>query len=509
MNPLRSQLFEEARSAGSFDVLVVGGGATGLGAAWDAATRGYRTLLVERGDFACGTSSRSTKLIHGGVRYLRQMNFSLVRESLHERGLLLHNAPDLVGWREFIIPVHRWMDRVYYGAGLRFYDLLAGTPRERATRVLSRTETLARIPGLRREGLVGGISYHDGQFDDAELALALVSAIRDAGGVPLNYVNCVGWMKAKGRVRGARLREEVTGREIEVEARVVINAAGVFSDPLRHRDQMHAPNLVAASRGSHLVLPRDRLGGDSALMVPETSDGRVLFAIPWRNRVLLGTTDVATREIGVEPMPTDEEVDYLLEHANRFLARRTERKDVLSMFAGLRPLVTRPGGEATAALPRDHFIEVSRGGLVSIVGGKWTTFRRMGEEVVDQAARVGGLAFHTARTERAMVAAPPLPDGGKPLHADLPITRADVERAAREQMAERVEDVLSRRTRCLLLDARASSKIAVRVAKQLAKFNGRDAEWEKAEATAFRRLARASLPGVTKDEDDREANGEA
>lgn len=493
MNPLRRQLWEEAQSPGTFDVMVVGGGATGLGAAWDAATRGYRTLLVERGDFASGTSSRSTKLIHGGVRYLRQMNVSLVRESLHERGLLLRNAPGLVGWREFVIPVRHWTEKFYYGAGLKLYDLLAGTPGGQATRVLTRTETLARIPGLRREGLLGGISYHDGQFDDTELALALVAAIREAGGLPLNHVNCVGWLKANGRIRGARLREALTGQEAEVEAKVVINATGVFSDALRHRDQKHCENLIAASRGSHLVLPRDRLGGGTALMVPETEDGRVLFAIPWHDRVLLGTTDVATRDIHTDPQPVVEEVDYLLEHANRFLARPTERADVLGMFAGLRPLVVKAGKGGTASLPRDHFIEVSPGGLVSIVGGKWTTFRRMAEEVVDSAARVGGLPYRGARTETATLPSPS-PCPGRPLHANLPVTRADVERAAREQMAEHVEDVLSRRTRCLLLDARASAKIAGRVARQLARLNGRDAEWVQAETESFRQVARQSLP---------------
>jgi glycerol-3-phosphate dehydrogenase len=310
----------------------------------------------------------------------------------------------------------------------------------------------------------------------------------------VNYVDCVGLMKAGGKVLGVQLREALSGREMEVGARVVINATGVFSDEVRRQADPSAAGLIAASRGSHLVLPRDRLGGETALMVPETSDGRVLFAIPWHDRVLLGTTDVATGDLSTNPVPDAAEIEYLLEHANRFLAQPVGRNNVLSMFAGLRPLVTRSGGGGTASLPRDHFIEVSAGGLVSIVGGKWTTFRRMAEDVVDRAAQVGGLPQKPAVTTGLRLAGPERL-GGARLHDGLPITEADVERAAREQLAERVEDVLSRRTRCLLLDAKASGAIAARIARTLARLNGRDAAWEREETRAFQQLAEAALPG--------------
>ena len=494
MNPWRKKELDRALSADKpFDVLIIGGGATGLGVAWDAATRGFSTLVVERGDFASGTSSRSTKLIHGGVRYLRQGNLSLVRESLRERGLLLRNAAGHVNWREFVIPVAGWLDKAFYGAGLKAYDLLAGGNEGRASSWLNREETLSRIPGLRADGVVGGVSYHDGQFDDAELALALVEVIREAGGAALNHVDCVGLVKENGRVRGVRLRDGIDGLEFELKARVVVNAAGVFGDGLRNLDRPGCVKLITASRGSHLVLPRDRLGGESALMVPKTSDGRVLFAIPWHDRVLLGTTDVATEAIEAEPVPDEAEIEFMLEHANRYLEGRTERKEVLSMFAGLRPLVASGKGGGTSALSREHVIETSLSGLISVAGGKWTTFRRMAEMVVNRAIIVGGFESVPCRTE-ALRLHPLRRRTGDPLHPALPITRDDVERAVREQMAERLEDVLSRRTRCLLLDARASGEVAPEVAALMADLAGHNKAWLERELDDYGRLVTASLP---------------
>src|SRR5271165_4283273 len=340
MNSLsRNKCLDRLRGSETWDILVIGGGATGLGTAVDAASRGYRTLLLEARDFAHGTSSHSTKLIHGGVRYLAQGNIPLVREALHERGLLLQNAPHLVHCRDFVVPAYHSWQLPYYGMGLWLYDRLAGELSLGRSRWISRTETLTRVPTMRSQGLRGGILYTDGQFDDARLAIVLARTLADLGGCALNDLPVTALARQGGRLAGATARDLETGEEFAVSARAVVNASGVNADDIRRLDEPGAPSLIAPSQGTHIVLDRSFLPGETAVMVPKTDDGRVLFAIPWSGRVLVGTTDTSMATLPPEPRPFDDELDYLLDHAGRYLEKAPVRSDVKSAFAGLRPLI--------------------------------------------------------------------------------------------------------------------------------------------------------------------------
>lgn len=460
-----------------FDVAVIGGGASGLGAAVDAASRGLRVVLLEQSDFAKGTSSRSTKLIHGGVRYLRQGDIAMVRHALHERGLLLRNAPHLVHPLSFVIPARTHAERLFYGAGLKIYDLLAGKLGIQRSRLLSKAETLHRLPGIQPGSLCGGVLYQDAQFDDAGLAVALARTLVALGGVPLNYCKVTALPK-----HGICAIDFETGHEHQIRAKVVINATGVFADAIRRMDKPTCETLLAPSQGVHLVLPRAFLPGDAALMIPKTDDGRVLFAIPWHGSVLLGTTDTPVSHALLEPRPLEDEVDYLLEHARRYFSKPPQRGDVLSMFAGLRPLVKRSAAKNTAALSRDHIIQVSSSGLITLIGGKWTTYRKMGEDVIDTAIKVGGLTARPTQTTELKLAVP-----------DDAITEP-VLRAIRTEMARTVEDVLARRSRLLFTDARRSMEEAPQVAAMLARELGRDETWQARQVAEFRELAGQYLP---------------
>ncbi|HET9035401.1 MAG TPA: glycerol-3-phosphate dehydrogenase/oxidase [Myxococcaceae bacterium] len=509
-----------------FDVAIIGGGATGLGAAVEAASRGYRTVLLEARDFAHGTSSRSTKLVHGGVRYLAQGNVGLVREALLERGRLRRNAPHLVGDLEFVVPAYAWWSGPYYGVGLKLYDVLAGRHRLGKSQLLSRAQVLERIPTLEPDQLKGGIRYFDGQFDDARLAVTLALTADDLGAVLVNHASVIDLVKTGGRVRGVRVHDAESGREHEVQAGVVINATGVFADTVRRMDDPDAAALVTPSQGVHLVLSDAFLPSTHALMIPRTDDGRVLFVIPWHKRALVGTTDTPVPEVSVEPRALEEEVEFLLDHAARYLTRDPTPEDVLSVYVGLRPLVRAEGTSRTASLRRDHSIFESESGLVTIVGGKWTTYRRMGEDVVDHAARIaglperpsvtGGLKLHGAPLEdhvdhtalgtpSEMLAAYGTdadlvrdlaeqdPELAVPMHPRLPYLLCEVAWAVRQEMARSLEDVLSRRTRALVLDARAALECAPVVARVIARELGRDEAWVKEEVSAFEKRARESL----------------
>ena len=482
----RSDAIARLRSGETWDVLIAGGGATGLYAALDAASRGHRTVLLEYGDFASGTSSRSTKLIHGGVRYLRQGRPGLVRSALRERTLLLQNAPGLVHARDFVVPVYSAWEKFFYGTGLKLYDLLAHGHQPVVSRVLSRTATLAALPNLQPGRLAGGVRYSDGQFDDAALALAFACAATGHGATVLNHAPVTALLKAGGRICGVAGRDTETGETFELKARIVINATGIFADEFRRLDEAAPAPSLAPSQGAHVVLPREFLPGGTALMIPRTSDGRVLFAIPWHGSVLLGTTDTAVRAISREPAPFAEEIDYLLAHAARYLVRAPTRADVLSSFAGLRPLV-KGGAGPTSALSRDHVIAVSPSGLVTITGGKWTTARKMAEDVVNRAAALAGLPAAPCRTAALFVPVALPATTGAP-------DDAFVFAAARHTMARTVEDVLARRSRLLFLNARAAAEAAPRVAALLAPVLGRDAAWQAAQVGSFRALAARHLP---------------
>ena len=514
MSFTREEMAARAADAGiEWDFLVIGGGATGAGVAVDAAMRGLSVLLVDRDDFGKGTSSRSTKLVHGGVRYLQQGNIALVMEALKERGILRDNAPHLVHDLPFVVPNYTWWEAPFYGIGLRIYDLLAGKHGFGPSRNLSVEKTLERIPTIETEGLRGGVVYYDGQFDDARLLINLVRTAAEFGAVTVNHMEAVRILRRDDLVCGAVLRDRESGGEFAVRARAVINAAGPFVDGVRRLDEPDAPPMIRPSQGVHIILDQSFLPGDSAIMVPHTDDGRVLFAIPWRGRTLVGTTDTPIDDLPKEPRALDHEVEFLLTHAARYLTRDPGRDDVLSVFAGIRPLAA---GDAatTAALSRDHTLHISRSGLVTITGGKWTTYRKMAEDTVDQAATIARLDppacgtktlrihGHVERAEEfgelAVYGSDALsilnlvresPRNAEPLHPSLETIEAEVVWAARSEMARTVEDVLSRRTRCLLFNAAASVEAAPRVAEILAKELGRDAAWQAAQVRAYEETA--------------------
>jgi glycerol-3-phosphate dehydrogenase len=503
----------------AWDMIVVGGGATGVGVAIDAAARGYDVLLVEQSDFGKGTSSRSTKLAHGGVRYLEQGNIGLVMEALKERGLLLQNAPHIVHDLAFVVPNYDWWEAPFYGLGLKLYQLLAGKYGFGTSRILSREETLEHLPTLKTEGLRGGAVYYDGQFDDARLLIHMVATAFEQGATLLNYVEVTGLTKdAQGFVDGISARDVETGNEFRATAKVVVNATGAFSDLLRLQAEPAAAPIIVPSQGIHLVFESRFLQGESAVMVPHTSDGRVLFAIPWHGHTLVGTTDTPIAAVTLEPVAMEQEVEFILATAGQYLTKAPTRDDVLSVFAGIRPLVGATGVASgvvrTAALSRDHVIHIDRSGLVTVCGGKWTTYRHMAEDCVDQAATLAQLpekpcvthhlrihGFHGAAKGFGSLAVYGSDayeihklietDAGlsEPLHAALPYVKAEVIWAARHEMARTVEDTLARRTRALFLNARAALEMAPVVADLMAAELGWDEVTRTKQLAAFRDVA--------------------
>ena len=553
----RARQFDRLDERARFDLVVIGGGATGLGVAVDAAARGLSVALFERQDFAKGTSSRATKLLHGGVRYLAQGNIALVREALRERGTILHNAPHLSRALAFVMPLYGrrggWFERWFYGAGLKAYDLLAGRQALAGARHLDRREALAALPGVRPDGLAGAIQYWDGQFDDARLALALARTAEDLGAVVLNHCPVVGLIHdgadgadgnvdndgaggASGRVAGVRITDALSGRRREVSAGTVVNATGVWVDALRHLDEPEAAPMVSPSQGIHLVVDRDFLPGDAAMLVPRTADGRVLFAVPWHGKVLLGTTDTPRADLPIEPQPLAGEIDFVLGESARYLARPPRLADVRSCWVGLRPLVRSAGkqAEATRRISREHAVVVSDNGLVTVTGGKWTTYRAMAEDVLEVCMARAGLPPRPAGATRnlRLHGAPSLEVATQPMQRDpaatlglaaidpaeraampsygtdaprvaaLPgadrriapgLTEAMVRYAVRHEYARDIEDVLARRSRLLFLDARAAADAAEAVAAILGDELG-PAFDATAAVSAFRLLARHYLP---------------
>jgi len=518
--PARAALLARLEREPRWDVIVIGGGATGLGTAVDAASRGYRTLLVEAADFAKGTSSKATKLVHGGVRYLAQGNISLVREALHERGLLARNAPHLVWPLGFVVPAYQWLDQPFYGIGLKLYDLLAGGLSLDGSRWLDQSEVLAAAPTLAEQvggrALRGGNLYFDGQFDDARLAIALMRTLFDVGGTAVNYMRVTGLSQQGGVISGVTVQDGLGEASFRLRADCVINATGVWVDAVRQMEGGHARTMVAPSQGVHLTLPRSFLPGEHAILIPKTDDGRVLFVVPWNGHTIVGTTDTPRKDLPLEPDAGADDIDFILDTASRYLARAPTWADITSVWAGLRPLVKATGEASTASLSREHTIVVSRAGLITVTGGKWTTYRKMAEDVIETAI------------QRQMLRAAPCVTADLPLHgsagrpADLPahgsaspdryygnelsslralpgneillapasgLTEAHVRFAARHELASRVEDVLARRNRVLFLDARAAVEAAPRVAAILAEELGHDAAWQASETNSFRALA--------------------
>lgn len=451
-----------------WDIVVIGGGATGVGCALDAASRGLDVLLLEQHDFGSGTSSRSTKLVHGGVRYLRQGNIFLVREALRERGLLLKNAPHVVHKQEFIVPCYSLWQKLFYGVGLKVYDMLAGKYSLGRSRILSRNETLQMLPNISKDGLKGGVLYTDGQFDDTRLLIDMAMTAGDQGAALLNHSTVRSFTKdTHGRVNGVEFEDVLSGNKFVVNARSVINATGAYCDPIRKMSDPSAKPVITFARGSHIVLDARFVAGNAALMIPKTSDGRVLFCIPWLGHLLVGTTDVPCETAALGEVVSEDEIDFLLETAGAFLTEQPTRNDILSRFAGVRPLISRGGAASTAKLSRSHELFVDDASLVTITGGKWTTYRRMAEEAVDAAAKVGGLKAGKCVTETLLIDAPKA-TAGERLHPDLPYTREDLVRAFRDEMAMTTDDILARRTRAQFLNEQAATELVAIVEEIMA-----------------------------------------
>ena len=508
----RDGALEELKKGVVWDMVIIGGGATGLGVAVDAASRGYRTLLLEQVDFAKGTSSRSTKLVHGGVRYLAQGDVALVRAALRERGLLLKNAPHLVHAQPFLIPTYSFFSRFKYLMGLKMYDWLSGKESFGKSKFISRNKVKALFPDIREKGLQGGVQYYDGQFDDARLALNLAQTAAEHGAVVLNYMKVIELLKERGNVQGAVAQDAETGEVYHISSKTVINATGVFVDEILQMDAPGVKPIVRPSQGVHLVFSRSFLPVHSALMIPKTADGRVLFAVPWYNHALVGTTDTPLDSHSLEPVALDQEIDFILRTISLYFEKDIREKHVLSVFAGLRPLAA-PKKEtgATKEISRDHKLFISGSGLITITGGKWTTYRKMAEETVDKAVEIGlkpvacqtkGLKIHgysTANEGYLSVYgsdAPKIQDlmTREPHLAELlrkgePYTEAEVVWAARYEMARTVEDVLARRMRWLFLDAKGAMEVAPRVAQILAAELGRSKEWEQQQVHHFEKVA--------------------
>jgi glycerol-3-phosphate dehydrogenase len=483
-------MIQQLNTQSNWDVCIIGGGATGLGAALDASVRGFKTILFEQHDFAKATSSRSTKLVHGGVRYLQQGNIKLVMEALKERGVLMKNAPHLVHNQKFVVPNYKWWEGPFYGIGLKIYDWMAGKLGLGPSQFLSKDETLALAPTLDPEGLRGSIVYHDGQFDDARLALSIAQTAADHDGVVLNYFAVTNLIKAHKKIAGVRVKDVLTGNEYEVKSKVVINATGIFTDEVLKMDNAHHTRMIAHSQGIHLVVDKEFLPGDTAIMIPKTDDGRVLFAVPWHNKIVLGTTDTPVSKPSLEPVPKADEIDFILTHIGRYLSKDPQLSDVRSMFAGLRPLV-KGKTKKTAALSRDHLITVSESGLITITGGKWTTYRGMAEDVVDIAVEKNNLQGRKSSTTDLR-----LHGHDQPCIPADSITEQDIGKAVTDEMCVTPEDYLSRRTRHLLLDARSAIAAAPVVTKIMAAKMNKDDLWIKQQTDDFINLAKNYIPTI-------------
>jgi glycerol-3-phosphate dehydrogenase len=502
---IRTEMLERVRTREKFwDFIIIGGGASGVGCAVDAASRGFDVLLLEQKDFGKGTSGKSTKLVHGGVRYLAQGNLSLVREALKERGILLKNAPHLVKKMAFVVPCYSFWDKFFYGTGLKIYNLLSGKSNFGKSRILSKKETLEKLPNVKPENLRGGVVYFDGQFDDTRLLINLAQTAFLKGATLLNYARVSQITKDKnGKIDGVKFQDAGTGEIFQIKAKVVINATGAFCDAVRKLSVENSKNIIAPSQGIHLVFAGEFLPTENALMIPKTSDGRVLFAIPWHDKTLVGTTDTPIENLDLEPQAFEKEIEFILETAKNYLAKAPKREDVLSVFAGIRPLVKSENAKNTASLSRDHTIEIDEANLLTITGGKWTTYRAMAEDAVNRAINLANLPEKKCITENLKIydvdaeeiqkLIEENPALAEKIHADLPYRKAEIVHAVRIEMAETVEDVLARRTRALFLNARAAIEIAPETARIMARESGRDEDWINEQIAEFNKTAEKYL----------------
>lgn len=492
-----------------WDLIVIGGGASGLGVALDACSRNLKVLLIEEYDFGKGTSSRSTKLVHGGVRYLKNGELSLVIEALRERGIMLKNAPHLVRNMSFIIPTYAWWDTPFYGVGLKVYDLMAGNLGLGPSQFLSKNETIEKIPNVNQDELNGGIIYHDGQFDDARMAISLGHTIEKNGGTVMNYLKWDSFRYENDIVSGIKATDQITNITYELKAKVIVNATGVFAEKIMRTDDPESKIRIKPSQGVHLVLDHSFLKSENAIMVPNTSDGRVLFAVPWHDVVIVGTTDTEVKDISIEPTATDEEIDFILANAEKYMTRKPKRSDVKSVFTGLRPLISKEN-TSSKSLSRKHTIYQSKKGVFHLLGGKWTTYRKMGQDVLDLIDSTNRINLKPSKTKDLKIFGykngvswnDPLHFYGseknlvrsmgsnEPLTSSLPLTESQIIYAVQFEMAKTIEDVLSRRTRCLLIDAKECIKIAPMVAKIMSSELNAKENWEQEQIQLFLDLAK-------------------
>ena len=509
----RTTSLKEINKVDQWDIVIVGGGASGLGAAVDAAQRGYKTLLLEKNDFAKGTSSRSTKLVHGGVRYLQNGDISLVIEALKERGIMKRNAPHLVKEMSFVIPFYDWWNSPFYGLGLKVYDMMAGNMGLGPSTLLDKKETVELINNVKQEGLKGGVIYHDGQFDDSRMAITLGLTATDIGATLINYVEVTGLTKQDNLISGLEILDHESGDQFTIKTKVVINATGVFSDLIVKMDQPQAQPMIRPSQGVHLVLERSFLDGPHAIMIPHTSDGRVLFAVPWYDHVVLGTTDTPIDLAIEEPLALEEEINFILSNASQYMTKKPKREDVKSVFVGLRPLAAQQGDSTkTKEVSRHHKVNVSTSGLVSVLGGKWTTYRKMGEDTINTASVVGDLKekkcktkklllhgydddaptedpLHVYGSEREKILSMGKPEDNDSLSEKFYISKNTILWGVQNEMAIHLEDVLARRVRCLFLDAEETLRIAPKVAGIMAIALEKDENWVAQELKQFKTLS--------------------
>ncbi|MEI5985858.1 glycerol-3-phosphate dehydrogenase/oxidase [Sphingobacterium sp. PU5-4] len=512
----REDQLNRLRTTEKWDIIIIGGGATGLGTAVDAATRGYKVLLLEKYDFAKGTSSKSTKLVHGGVRYLANGDIKLVIGALKERGRIFKNAPHVSTVQSFVIPVYSTFSKLKYLIGLKLYDWLAGSLRVGNSISLSKKEVIEKLPHIAQKDLHGGILYYDGQFDDARLAVNLAQTAVEHGSTVLNYVEAKNFRKdEQGKLSAVICKDQETGEEFVAKGKVIINATGIFVDDILKLDTPTHKNLVRPSQGSHIVIDQKFLDGKDALMIPETSDGRVLFGVPWHGKVLLGTTDIPIDEHENEPRPMDQEIEFILETAKNYLSPAPTRADILSIYAGLRPLAAPTGkdGESTKEISRDHKLIKSDSNLVTITGGKWTTYRKMAEETVDMAIAVAGLIpvpcktkqmpIHGATKDRyhghwslygkdyaaIQLLAQENPTWKEEIVPGYDYQLVEVVWSCRHEFIHKVEDFLARRCRLLLLDAKASIIAARKVAEIMAVELNKPEDWVEKEVKEYEELA--------------------
>lgn len=517
----RSSQIKKLKRTDEFDIVIIGGGATGLGIAVDSTTRGYKTLLVEANDFAKCTSSRSTKLAHGGVRYLAQGDIAMVYEALNERGLMAKNAAHLVSKQPFVIPNYNTVDGYYYSTGLKVYNWMSRSLSLGKTKFLNKEETVERLPTLQQKKLKSGVVYFDGQFDDARFAINLAQTAVENNAILLNYFKATELLKnEEGKLNGVTVVDQFTNDEIKVTSKVVVNATGIFLDNILKLDDENSEPSIVHSQGVHLVVDNVHLPGKNALMIPKTSDGRVLFAVPWHKKVIIGTTDTKVEKPREEPIALEEEIEFIINTFNNYISKTISRKDVLSVFAGLRPLAKPKGSKESKEISRSHKIAISKSGLVTISGGKWTTYRKMGEDTIDKIIRAHKLpdadcitkelSIHGNMSKKSLNKKHPLYWYGADLHAieslenqnaayaekihpNYPYTMAQVVWAVKQEFAETVEDVLARRIRLLFLDAKAAMEAAPTVADCMKTLKGKDNTWKNAQIEAFTNVAKHYL----------------